>query len=88
MELTKQLGDLKIHVTNSIEKKFQLVNDRAHIWCTNCKGQGPILPHFSMSIFVVENIKLQQSLVTNVNRRIQNGQVYQIDNSNYNGNKN
>lgn len=30
---------------------------------------------------------MQQSLVIDTNRRIQNRQVYQIDNSNYNGKK-
>lgn len=44
VELTKQLGNLQVNLaTKTSEKKNQPNNDRAHIWCTNCRGHGHML---------------------------------------------
>ena len=39
-DLTSQLGELRIHQMGAWVKKDQLVDDRANVWCTNCRGQG------------------------------------------------
>lgn len=37
LNLTNKFKELAVQITNSKDKKDQLVNDRANIWCTNCK---------------------------------------------------
>ena len=39
-DLTSQLGELRVHQMGAGVKKDQPVDDRANVWCTNCRGQG------------------------------------------------
>ena len=39
-ELTSQLGELRVNQMGAGVKKYQPVDDRANVWCTNCRGQG------------------------------------------------
>lgn len=39
-ELTNLMHDLKVNLANAAQQKGQPVNERANVWCTNCKGRG------------------------------------------------
>ena len=39
-DLTSQLEELRVHQMGAGVKKDQPVDDRANVWCTNCRGQG------------------------------------------------
>ena len=39
-DLTSQLGELRVHQMGAGVKNDQPVDDRANMWCTNCRGQG------------------------------------------------
>lgn len=79
------------------EKKNQPNNDRAHIWCTNCKGHGHILPNcpsppnlppkcrFCGSKHQTESCKnMQTSLVMHANNQNQSSEVYQVESNSNN----
>ena len=39
-ELTSQLGELRVNQMGVGVKNDQPMDDRANVWCTNCRGQG------------------------------------------------
>jgi hypothetical protein len=43
-DLTMQMGELRVHAANASNQRQQPREDRANIWCTNCKGQGHLKP--------------------------------------------
>jgi hypothetical protein len=43
-DLAQQMGELRFHAANASNQQKQPVDDRAHIWCTNYKGQEHLKP--------------------------------------------
>lgn len=44
LTLTNKFDELAIQVAGAKAKRDQPIDDRANVWCTNCKGQGHMLP--------------------------------------------
>ena len=100
LEITKQLGNLQVNLAKTSEKKGQPNNDRAHIWCTNCRGHGHMMPDCPSppnqppkcnfcggKHETVSCRNMQASLLNHANNQNKSNQVYQVE-SNPNNNSN
>jgi hypothetical protein len=96
-ELTSQKGELKVHCMDAANKKGPPVDDRANVWCTNCKGQGHMKPKCPSPQSLApkcrycdgnHDISICTKMIGDGQHRNQNGQVYQVDNGNPNDNSN
>jgi hypothetical protein len=94
-DLAQQMGELGVHAANASNQRKQPVDDRAHIWCTNCKGQGhlkldcPSLPALppKCRFYGGNHGVVSYKLIINPGQ-VKNGrqnQVYQVENDS-NGN--
>ena len=95
-ELTFQMGELRVYRMDA-DKNGPPVDDRANVWYTNCKGQGHMRPKCPSPQSLASkcrycggnhDISSCTKVIGDGQRRNQNGQVYQIDNSNPNHNPN
>ena len=97
-DLTSQLGELRIHQMGAGVKKDQPVDDRANVWCTNCRGQGHMkLDCPSPQALAPKcrycggdhDISSCTRMINEGQRRNHNGQANQVENSgNDNGSNN
>jgi hypothetical protein len=96
-ELTSQMGELRVHRMDAASKKGPPIDNRANVWYTNCKGQGHMRPECPSPQSLApkcrycsgnHDISVCTKMIGDGQRRNQNGQVYQVDNSNSNNNPN
>ena len=95
LSLTDKVAELAVQVTNSRTKRDNPGDERPNVWCTNCKGQGHMLPNcpsplnqppecrFCGGHHDIANCnKLRNNLSNAVKNDSRNHQVYQIDDTN------
>jgi hypothetical protein len=96
-ELTFQMDKLRVHCMDAADKKGPPIEDRANVWYTNCKGHGHMRPECPSPQSLApkcrycgenHDISSCTKMIGDGQRRNQNGQVYQVDNSNNNNNQN
>ena len=96
LSLTNKLDELTVAMAGNKVKRDQPIDDRANVWCTNCKGQGHMLPdcpspmnqppqcRFCGGNHDISNCnKLMNAGRNDYKGRNRNGQaVYQVDDNN------
>ena len=87
------MGELRVHRMDVGDKKKQPVDDRANVWCTNCKGQGHMRTECPSPQSLApkcrycggnHDLSVCTKMANDVQQRNQNGQVYHVDNNNPN----